>query len=220
MRGHDEAIEFFRVRGISTSRRVWSLGDTIVVPVGPPNEHAGITTYRDVLWLVPGADGAWDIVYLVRLFGRRLRFDSLERACEGALELLKALDPEDACPTCGGRRRLRFGERCRTSDVTWYLSTSCEACGERTEADGYGELPEDLRAIELARSGAWRVVVTSAPSTAGWSAIREALRLDVGAAMAMKHQIPGAVLETTFAQASRICALFREHGAVAEIEVD
>jgi len=35
MRDHDDAIEFFRARGFPASRRVWSMGDTIVVPTGP-----------------------------------------------------------------------------------------------------------------------------------------------------------------------------------------
>lgn len=40
---------------------------------------------------------------------------------------------------------LSAGERGTPGDVRWFASTRCPACGSRSEMDGPGPLPEDLR---------------------------------------------------------------------------
>jgi hypothetical protein len=220
MRDHADAIEYLRARGVPASRRVWSLGDTIVVPFEPSRvEHEGaIVTYRFIVWLAPAAGGSWDLLQPVSQFLRRVSFDSLERACEGALRILSLQEPTDACPGCGGRRRVSFGDRIRHGELSWFRGTICEGCGARTEADGGDRLPDDLRAMELARNGVWGVFVSRAPEASGWIAIRKALGLDLAAVSALKDRIPCVAFEGTIAEASGVCELFVTNGASAELK--
>jgi hypothetical protein len=218
MRDHTDAIEFLQRRGIPATRRVWALGDTVVVPLGPMSaDSAGIVVYRSVAWLVPGAGGRWDLVHHVFQHERRLSFGSLEQACEAALRLRSIQEPTDACPECGGRRQLSFGERIRGGELVWFRSTFCESCGARVEADGGDRLPDDLRATELARHGRWGVTISRAPTVSGWIAVRDALCLDLSAVSALKNRIPCVAFEGTFMEALRVRELFVNNGASAEL---
>jgi hypothetical protein len=210
-------VELFRAQGFPATRRVWALGDTVAIPVGPEESHGGVVAYRFVAWLAPrGAEG-WDFVHPLFAHERRLPFDTLERACEAALRLLPLHDPHDTCPACGGPRRVAFGERPPPALSRWYLSTSCASCGARAECDGDGDLPDDLRAMEEARNGRWAVVVTREPTTRGWQDLRSALGLELSALVELRRRLPGVVFEGTFAQAYRIRELYREGGATVEI---
>jgi SAM-dependent methyltransferase len=121
------------------------------------------------------------------------------------------------CSACGGQQRQSFGERVHVARSTWYLSTFCEGCRAASEADGPDRLPDDLRAIELARNGRWSVFVDRAPPTHGWSSIRAALDLDLGAVSALKERLPCVVFEGTFAEALRVREVFVGHGASASL---
>jgi len=65
--------------------------------------------------------------------------------------------------------------------LRWFVNRSCAECGYCTETDGRDSLPEDLRALELARSGSWCVRLQAVSSVHGWKAVREALALDLQA---------------------------------------
>jgi hypothetical protein len=217
MRDHADAVEFFRVRGFAAERRVWALGDTVVITTVSQESHGDILADRFVEWLVPRGEAGWDLVHTVLAHERRLRFNSLERACGAALQLLPLHEPHDRCPACCGRRRLNFGERLAPAPRRWYTSTRCTTCGARSEADGDGELPDDLRAMEVARNGLWSVVVTTEPKPLAWRTVRAAIGLDMTEVSALRRRIPGVVFEGTFAQAFRVREAFVEAAASAEL---
>jgi hypothetical protein len=218
MRDHDDAIAFFQTRGFYAGHRDWALGDTVVVGLQPeaPTKD-GIQVLSFVLWLVPREGSAWDVVSSVCQHERRLTFATLDLACEAALRQLSLQVIEDVCPSCQGRLELRFGERIFAAGNRWYQSTRCRDCGDMTEADGDGELPDQFERIELSRNGRWSVFVASAPPTAGWAALQKTLGLDLPALAEMRRRVPGVVVEGTFAQALRLSELFNRHGASAKI---
>ncbi len=221
MKDHASAIAFFTEHGYVANQRSWALGDTVVVGIKDTPSAEGVAVLSFVLWLVPNEPPAWDVVSTVYMHERRLTFATLRVACEAALKQLRLQVIEQACPSCGGRRELRFGERIFETGNRWYESTSCRDCRAMTEADGGGELPDDLRAIEFARNGRWRVAVESPATTVDWRAMRDLLGLDLAATAALKKRVPGVVAEGTFAHAVRIRDLFARNGASAGLsEID
>ena len=83
----DEAIEWFRSMGVNAFKRDWSLGASILIPVGPPLGDAGITHYENAFYLYPGDDGSW---VLLNCNDSRSHpsYSDLESAVRAALEAL------------------------------------------------------------------------------------------------------------------------------------
>lgn len=217
MQTHGHAIEFLRARGVAATRREWALGDTVVVPIGAGTTGPdGITVYRAMMWLVPH-EGGWDVVQPVRSHERRIHRGSLSEACETVLALLQLYDLREECSVCGGRREWSFGERVMAGGLQWFVSRLCGECGYCTEADGHDSLPEDLRALELARSGSWCVRLRAVNSVHGWKAVREALALDLQAVAALRRELPCDVFVGTYAEALRVLERMGKTGIVAEL---
>jgi hypothetical protein len=83
----DEAIERLRSVGVRASKRDWSLGETIAIPVGEPRDGGGITYYKDVLYLYPKASGSWGLLDV--LSGNdRASYPDLASAVRGVLYYL------------------------------------------------------------------------------------------------------------------------------------
>ncbi|HEY4179007.1 MAG TPA: hypothetical protein VGM90_19305 [Kofleriaceae bacterium] len=57
-----EAIEQLCAKGYHAKARDWSLGESILVPLGEPHVADGITTYARVLYLYPLDAGAWGLL--------------------------------------------------------------------------------------------------------------------------------------------------------------
>jgi hypothetical protein len=84
----DQAVTFLEARGVSAKQRRWAMGDTIEVPLGSPTIQAGITIYPDVVWLLEdGVPPCWYLVRIIMQRESRAEFESLEAACNEALEL-------------------------------------------------------------------------------------------------------------------------------------
>jgi hypothetical protein len=220
MRDHADAIEFLRAHGIEATRRVWALGDTVVVPLGPPSrDRHGMVVDPRLSWLVPRDEGSWDVLQLVGLCIRRRRFSALREACTEALHQYGLWERVGRCPDCRGDLLMAFGESFRPDQggIVWWEGTRCRSCGAQAEADGRDRLPAELRTIELERNGRWGVSVSRAPTLSGWSAIRQALGLDLTRVSAMRRRVPGVVYDGTFAEAQRIATFFTAHGGTVEL---
>ena len=217
MQTHGDAVEYLRARSVAATRREWALGDTVVVPIGAGTTGPeGITVYHGVMWLVPREAG-WDVVQPVQSRERRIHFGSLSEACETVLALLPLYDLHEDCSVCGARRGWSFGERVMVDGLRWFVSRSCAECGYCTEADGRDSLPEDLRAIELARSGSWCVRLRSVTSVHGWKAVREALALDLQALATLRRELPCDVFTGTCAESLRVLNRMGMADIVAEL---
>jgi hypothetical protein len=108
------------------------------------------------------------------------------------------------CHSCNRSAQLAFGER-RGSPEFW-VTLCCLDCGAQVESDGVGCLPDDLRALELARNGTWVVSVERPTEPAQWAALRRELQLDLPELAQLKKSLPGNVFAGTFVEASRLCA--------------
>src|SRR5262249_49051443 len=84
---HDDAIAALQRAGLpDATRRCWSLGDCVVVPLGLKDSDGQITFYPDMAWLVPSDDG-WDLVRTFRQHEWRKRFVSLELAVAASIDV-------------------------------------------------------------------------------------------------------------------------------------
>lgn len=84
----DEATARLVASGIAAHPRKWTMGDTIVVPLGPREDHRGITSWPDMAWLLE--DGVPPKQFLVRFIQQevvRTVFPTLAAACAAAIEL-------------------------------------------------------------------------------------------------------------------------------------
>ena len=91
MISHAEAIAFFQDRGLHAERRVWSLGDCVVVAANPTVDPSSqIKVYDFVAWLVPEKACGWDLVEMVLQSERRHSFGTLDEACNAALQAIAA----------------------------------------------------------------------------------------------------------------------------------
>ena len=61
------------------------------------------------------------------------------------------------CPDCNGQMQVNFGENTFFNQLSWSVSYHCSQCGHAEELDGYNQLPEDLRQIELTHNGIWEL---------------------------------------------------------------
>lgn len=69
------------------------------------------------------------------------------------------------CPRCGSPEQLRIAQSVFHSLLVWNESLDCERCGLRTEADGTGLPPMEIRDRMLSIDGEWSVVMKEARST-------------------------------------------------------
>lgn len=92
----DMAIQRLKLWGhIDATKRTWSMGETIVVPLGPPMTHEnGIKSYAGCIYIYPEDDrdrlSRWGITDC----GNMNRFyDSLAKAIDGAHEYIEFITP-------------------------------------------------------------------------------------------------------------------------------
>lgn len=106
------------------------------------------------------------------------------------------------CHSCNRSAQFDFGERFGSS--RFWVAVRCPHCGAQIESDDTGPLPDDLRALELARRGAWSVAVERPTEVAHWTVLRRELRLGLPELARLKASLPGDVFVGTFAEASRL----------------
>jgi hypothetical protein len=204
LRSHSDAIRELERAGIRAERRDWVLGDTIVVPLGRPSTASGIELYPNVAWLVPRTSPRWELVQPVVSIERVREFESLDAACNAAIETARLFVLTDRCERCGSDAELDFRESAGDTQFQWWVSTRCASCGARSESDGAGPLPDSLREIELRRNGTWTATASPPSSAVAWSALRTALALDLAGLAALKARLPAAIFTGTFCEASRL----------------
>lgn len=198
-------------------RREWTLGDTVVVPLGRPSVRDGTTVHPSVLWLIPLGSG-WRLEQHVAQIPRSESFVTLAAACNRAIEIAQSFAPTERCAGCGLAAELDFGEHHTGADLAFWVSSRCENCAAQIESDGIGPLPEYLRQLERRRHGIWSVVVRRALGPAQWQAIRRELNLTVPALGDLKATLPGPIFVGTFAEAVRLCRILERAGVVAAVE--
>jgi hypothetical protein len=211
-RTHADAIAFLEAAGVPASRHDWAMGDTVAVPLGHPSTHEGVTVHPAVAWLVPSG-ASWTLHQPVAEIYRELNFLNLEDACNAALGIARAFAAFRDCDSCNRPAQLAFGER-RGSPEFW-VTLRCLHCGAQVESDGVGRLPDDLRALELARNGTWAVSVERPTEPAQWAVLRRDLQLGLPELAHLKKSLPGNVFAGTFAEASRLYMLLGKVVAAA-----
>lgn len=105
------------------------------------------------------------------------------------------------CDECGGTLRVAWGEGFRNERVTCWWAMYCDSCRFGFEADDYGPLPDELRLLDLERSGTWTVTVYACPGPAAWKVLREVLELGIADVLALKRRLPAVVHEGTKGEA-------------------
>jgi len=81
-----EAMEYLQSHGLQPSRRTWSLGVTLEIPLGQPQDSDGILVYPNVVWLVAHRDGTWHLVERIQLRQQHRVFSVLADACSAVVE--------------------------------------------------------------------------------------------------------------------------------------
>jgi hypothetical protein len=203
LRTHADAIAFLEAAGFAASRRNWELGDTVVVPLGHPSTRNGVTVHPAVAWLVP-VESSWVVRQPLGQVERKLSFPTLREACDAVLVIARAFAVFRDCHQCGQLAQLSFGERHRS--LQFWVALRCLHCGAQVESDDTGALPDDLRALELARNGTWSVSIDRPTEPAQWAALRRELLLDLSQLAGLKASLPDSVFAGTFAEAFRLCS--------------
>jgi hypothetical protein len=85
----EEAIAWFRARGVDASKRDWALGATIFIPASPPRQdrEGDIIAFDRVFYLYPWTNGSWR---LLKFEDRESEttYPDLESAAQAALDAL------------------------------------------------------------------------------------------------------------------------------------
>jgi len=109
------------------------------------------------------------------------------------------------CPRCRTVGVKTFGERTVGVELRWWTSTSCLACVSRSEGDGTGSLPLDLRAIEIAKAGSFHILVHTDDVPTVLMRLRKTLSIDLRETAALMHALPCPLFSgSTRAEAERL----------------
>jgi hypothetical protein len=102
------------------------------------------------------------------------------------------------CPRCGWSAALRIGQINFRGELRWFESTNCDKCGLRSEADGVGFPPLNIRELLIDNDGEWCVIMKDVKSTASAvKVLQAALSLDIKAAIALLRTETKAVFRGT-----------------------
>jgi len=113
-----------------------------------------------------------------------------------------AVEIQQRCPNCEAQMTVLFGERDSGEELTWYLSETCSSCGYATESDGYDQLPDNLRDVELQQNGIWSLFLISlgANPAVGLKAIKAVLGLSYTHVAQIRDSIPATVKTGTLSE--------------------
>lgn len=90
------------------------------------------------------------------------------------------------CPRCGWSATLSIGQMSFRGKLRWHESANCDKCGLRSEADGVGFPPSNIRELLINSGGEWCVIMKDVKSTATVvKVLQAALSLDMKAAIAL-----------------------------------
>lgn len=90
------------------------------------------------------------------------------------------------CPRCGRSAALSIGQMNFRGKLRWHESAHCNKCGLRSEADGVGFPPSNIRQLLIDSDGEWCVIMKDVKSTASVvKVLQAALSLDMKAAIAL-----------------------------------
>ncbi|NLR74183.1 hypothetical protein [Leeia aquatica] len=96
------------------------------------------------------------------------------------------------CPQCGCENALNAGQLNHRGKLRWYETVNCTNCGLRSEADGGGIPPVDIRQKIIDYDGLWRVNVLQVISKKEiLKVIRKALSIDMKEASRLAKDLPG-----------------------------
>jgi len=212
---HEDAIaELERREFRDVSRRKWTLGDCVVVPLGHSDTHGDIAAYPDVAWLVPSDDG-WDLVRTFRQKEWRRRFTSLDLAFAALLDVASRFAFPDRCSHCRAEVDGHISENLQ-GDLRYRCSIRCPKCGNQVESDGVGEMPDAWRECLIAREGRWNVTITASATIETWKRVHQILRLDLRDLAELRRTPNARVYSGTFGMATWVA---REIGEAA-VELD
>jgi hypothetical protein len=117
---------------------------------------------------------------------KRMRRQSEERAMG---QLSKSQNPDAIklhCPRCDKADGLRIGQLNFRGQLRWFESVNCDQCGLRSEADGVGFPPSQIREWLIKHNGEWSVMIGNVRSKASTvKVLRAALSLDMKTAAAL-----------------------------------
>src|SRR5260370_14190871 len=99
------------------------------------------------------------------------------------------------CRSCGSEIDVTVGQAVYDSELVWHRGYSCPYCGSRTEEDGRGAAPDEVRYAVLQQEGEWALEVAEigTGATLALKLLRRALNLSLGGIGELGKRIPGTI---------------------------
>lgn len=117
------------------------------------------------------------------------------------------------CPRCGWSAALSIGQMNFRGKLRWLESTNCDKCGLRSEADGVGFPPSNIRKLLIESDGEWYVIMKDVKSTASVVKILQAaLSLDMKAAISLLRTETNVVFRGTKSESLWLVELLEAAG--------
>jgi hypothetical protein len=125
----------------------------------------------------------------------------------------------ERCRSCGLEIDVTVGQAVHDRELVWHKGYSCPLCGSRTEEDGRGPAPDDLRCAVLHQEGRWALELTVAGTraTIALKLLRQALNLSLGEIGESRKRLPGVVVTGTRAEMDRLLAILSAEGLQASV---
>jgi hypothetical protein len=113
------------------------------------------------------------------------------------------------CRSCGSEIDVTVGQAVYDGGLVWHKGYSCPYCGDKTEEDGRGPAPEEVRCAVLQQEGEWALVLAEAGTraTTALKLLRQALNLSLGEVGELRRHLPGTVVTGTRAEMERLVAI-------------
>jgi hypothetical protein len=114
---------------------------------------------------------------------------------------------------------LSVGQSTYGGKLRWYESVNCSVCGLRSEADGAGMPPAEIRQRLIERHGLWSVWLHELKSGAATGKVlRNALGMDVRQLALLLKQLPGVAYTGTKGESTWLIELLRAAGESPVLE--
>jgi len=123
------------------------------------------------------------------------------------------------CPRCGAEAQLRIGQSAFRGELRWYESLNCQQCGLRTEADGIGFPPAEIREQIISSHGHWKLDLPDVKSIAAVARVlREQFSLRTKEALAvLRARDEQGIYKGTNAEVSWLSSLLEKAGEAPQI---